>query len=293
MVWVKLGLAVILVVAASLAVLVSCSSTFNARAYSALQGDNKPYSPFEIADGLYYVGANGVSSYALETDIGLILIDGGYAETAPIILSNLAELGFAPTDVTLLLNSHGHMDHAAGLAPLKEATGASLAATPESAAELARGGRDDFYLGDYMAFASVTADILLSDGDALDWGGRAITPISTPGHTRGCTSWAFEVSVQGETRSALLICSLSILQYPLVDNKKWPGIAGAFQKTFDTLERQPCEVFLTVHGRLMDLDGKKSRIGGDPSAFIDPEGCRSYIAYARDRFEDRLASQME
>ncbi|MEM9739611.1 MAG: subclass B3 metallo-beta-lactamase [Pseudomonadota bacterium] len=288
--YIALGL---LLVIAGLATLVTCSPAFNARAYSALQGDNKPMAPFSIADGLHYIGASNVASYAIETQDGLIVIDGGYAETVPIILENLATLGFKPSDVSLILNTQSHMDHAAGLAPLKAATGARLAALPASSEELARGGRDDFFLGNYMAYAPIQADIILKDAEPFEWGGKTLTPLNTAGHTRGCTSWVFEAEIEGAPHQALLICSLAILRYKLVDNEKWPGIANAFQATFDLLENTPCDVFLEVHGFNFDLEEKRAALADNPTAFVDPEGCRRYISYNRLQFENRLAAQSD
>lgn len=72
---------------------------------------NRPVEPFRIADGLYYVGANEIAAYLFTTPDGHILLDGGFAETAPLIAESLAKLGFALADVEILLNSHAHLDH--------------------------------------------------------------------------------------------------------------------------------------------------------------------------------------
>ncbi|MEQ1491462.1 MAG: MBL fold metallo-hydrolase, partial [Terricaulis sp.] len=96
------------------------------RAYAFAQQDNNPEPPVEIAQGVYWVGASDVASYAIDTGDGLIVIDGGYTETAPQVLANLRALGFEPSDVRILLNTHAHFDHAAGLAAIKAASGAQL-----------------------------------------------------------------------------------------------------------------------------------------------------------------------
>src|SRR5690349_4043696 len=84
---------------------------------------NRPVAPFRISDDIYYVGASDVTSFLIVTDAGLIVTDGGFAETAPQILANIKTLGFDPKNVKILLNSHAHFDHDGGLAALKEATG--------------------------------------------------------------------------------------------------------------------------------------------------------------------------
>jgi metallo-beta-lactamase class B len=49
-----------------------------------------PDEPFRIAGTLYYVGATGVTAFLLTGPEGHVLIDGGYPETAPLIIGNLA-----------------------------------------------------------------------------------------------------------------------------------------------------------------------------------------------------------
>ena len=63
-----------------------------------------PDEPFQIAGNLYYVGAAGVTSFLLTGPEGHVLIDGGYPETAPLIVASIARLGFHITDVKVLLN---------------------------------------------------------------------------------------------------------------------------------------------------------------------------------------------
>ena len=55
-----------------------------------------------------------------------MIIDGGLQGTAPIIRNSVLKLGYEISDVKILLNTHAHFDHAAGLAWLKEETGAEL-----------------------------------------------------------------------------------------------------------------------------------------------------------------------
>lgn len=59
---------------------------------------NQPITPFRIVGNVYYVGASDVASYLIKTSGGLILLDGGFAETAPQIERNIARLGFRLSD---------------------------------------------------------------------------------------------------------------------------------------------------------------------------------------------------
>ena len=51
---------------------------------------NQPVEPYRIAGNLYYVGASDVTSYLITTPEGHILLDGGFAETAPLIEASVS-----------------------------------------------------------------------------------------------------------------------------------------------------------------------------------------------------------
>jgi metallo-beta-lactamase class B len=263
------------------------------RAYSFAQQDNNPEPPVEIAPGVYFVGASDVASYAIDTGDGLILIDGGYADTAPQILANLRTLGFEPSDVRILLNTHAHFDHAAGLAALKEATGAELYASPADAALLRAGGRGDFFLRDFFRYPAVSVDRELRDGETITLGSATLTAHFTPGHTKGCTSWTFPVTMHdGSVQQALVICSLSTLSYDFTDNPAYPNIVSDYRRTYETLSALPCDVFLGAHGRWFDLPGRRLRVAaGDRNAFVAPEECSAFLAESRAAFEAEAARQ--
>lgn len=64
-----------------------------------------PDEPLRIAGNLYYVGATGVTVFLLTGPEGHVLIDGGYPETAPLIIASVARLGF---DIEPVLPSRSH-----------------------------------------------------------------------------------------------------------------------------------------------------------------------------------------
>lgn len=263
------------------------------RAYSFFQNDNAARPPTQIARGVYFVGAADIAAYAIDTGRGLILIDAGYEDTAPQVLANLRALGFSPRDVRILLNTHAHFDHAAGLARIKRESGAQLYASPLDAMELRRGGAGNFYLRDFFRYPPVQVDHELHDGEQVTLGDRTLTAHFTPGHTKGCTSWTFPVTLaDGRTAQALVICSLSTLTFRLVDNPGYPNIVSDYRHTYDVLQNLPCEVFLGAHGRWFDLEGKRTRVAhGERDAFYDPQGCRTFLEESRQRFEAELARQ--
>lgn len=259
---------------------------------SAFAAMNQPQAPFKIADNLYYVGASDLTSYLIVTRDGAILIDGGLERTAPMILEHIRTLGFDPKTVKYLLNSHAHFDHAGGLAALKAATGATFVASAPDAPVLAAGGANDFALKN-ATFPPIRADRIIADGESVTLGGVSITAHVTAGHTKGCTTWTLPVTIDGKRETALFLCSLSVLQqFRLIGDPNYPAQAADFEKSFASLKTLKCDVFLASHGSFFGLKDKfaKLRAGAKPNPFIDPQGCRAFLAKAEAYFDQRLAA---
>ncbi len=254
---------------------------------------NQPVEPFRILGNLYYVGANSVTAFLITTDDGHILIDGGFDETVPLIKASVEKLGFRLEDVEILLNSHAHFDHAGGLARLQEATGARFIASELEAPILERGGLGDDLLGDEAPFPKVRIDRRLKDRDVVEHGGMRLTAHVTAGHTRGCTSWAFEIADSGRSHLAVSICSLSVLEgMKFAEPATYPGIARDFERSFERLESLPCDVFLASHAGFFGMKEKRERMAqGDAEAFVDREGYRRYVERASQRFEQAVADE--
>lgn len=253
---------------------------------------NEPVEPFQIAQGLWWVGASDVASYLIQTNRGLILLDGGYESTAPQILANIRRLGFDPTQVKILLNSHAHIDHAGGLAALKAATGATLYASREDGRLMARGGREDFFLGDRAAYPPVKPDRTLGDGQRVKLGEVTLTAHITAGHTKGCTTWTFPVTVAGQVRQAMILCSNTVLPgYRLAGQESYRGIATDYEKSYRFWRSAPCEVFLASHGQFFGMSEKRKRIGAERNPFVDPQGCKAFFDKGYAAFRAELAKQ--
>lgn len=83
------------------------------------------------------------------------------------------------------INTHVHADHITGTGILR-----ALLPSCQSAISKAGGGQ---------------ADVLLEDGDALEYGEQVLECRSTPGHTNGCTTFVDLVNEMAFTGDALLI----------------------------------------------------------------------------------------
>lgn len=277
--------------------LLLCLTLLASTSHAALSPDesswNQLVKPFRIIGDVYYVGASDVTSYLIATPKGLILLDSGFAETAPQVTANIAALGFKPHDVKVLLNSHAHYDHAGGLAALKRMTHATLAVSAADAALMAAGGKGDPQFGDKYTYEPVQTDRILQDGDTVELGGVIMTAHLTPGHTKGCTTWTLRVTDGGKPYDVVFLCGVTTPGYQLVSNAAYPGVVTDFIRSFATLRSFPCDVFLGAHGRYYGLQDKLARLQrhepGNP--FVDPQGYRDYLAKAEQAFRQKVEEQ--
>lgn len=257
---------------------------------------NQPVEPYQIIGNVYYVGASDITSYLITTPQGHILLDGGFEETVPIIRESVKKLGFKIEDVKILINTHAHYDHAAGLAELKKLTGAAFHVSEKDAPLHARGGKDDFAFGDRFPYPPVTADRLLKDGDTVTLGGVTLTAHLTPGHTPGNTTWTMKAEEGGKSYDVAFVSSPTINPGVVLTNKpSYPGIADDYARTFRVLKSLPCEVFLGSHANFFDGLGKAERLrkGETPNPFIDPKGCRAFIEQREKIYQDQLAKERQ
>jgi metallo-beta-lactamase class B len=234
-----------------------------------------------------------VTAFLVTTPRGHILIDAGYAETAPQIKSNVARLGFKIGDVKILLTTQAHFDHAGGLAELKRASGARLLASREDAALMASGGKGDFAFGDRLPYEPVATDRTIADGEKISLGGVTLKAIATPGHTKGCTAFTTTVREGGKKYEVVFFGSTTAPGYQLVGNEKYPNLVADYERTFRVSKALRPDVFLASHGSFFDLAGKaeRARKGASPNPFIDPESYRRYIGETEKTFRAQLLQE--
>jgi metallo-beta-lactamase class B len=256
-----------------------------------------PYEPFKVADNLYYVGTAGLASWLLTTPKGHILIDGAMPTSGKMIEGNVVKLGFKPADVKILLNTHAHFDHSGGLADLKVATGGKLYAAAGDRQALETGtyvGSEDVKAFD---FKPVKVDFVLKDGQQVSLGGTTLTAHMTPGHSGGCTTWTFPLTVDGAKRQALLYCSTSVAANRLVSKAKgpqYPGIVADYRKSFAKLKTMRADVFLAPHAEQFGLAEKRAKLAaGGASPFVDPSELQKVVAASEAAFHRDLAKQQE
>lgn len=272
----------------TLAFVLLCLSTGSgvARADSA-------FPAHRVAGNTYYVGSRELASYLVTTPEGHFLINSSFEETVPLIRGAVESLGFKMKDVKYLLASHAHSDHVAGHARMRELTGAKVLVM-EGDDEVVRSGGVGQYLYADSRWPECPVDHVLKDGERVTLGGVTLVARRTPGHTRGCTTWTWQETVDGRPLDVVVIGSPNVNPgYRLVANADYPQIADDFSQTFKVLRELPCDVFLGAHGNYYDLLSKYERMEkkapGNP--FIDPQGYQAYVALKEATFRKKLADQ--
>lgn len=158
----------------------------------------------QLADGVWRIPtapADLVNSFLLADDDGLVLVDAGLKRAHRAVLAALAQLGRAPGEVTRVLLTHGHPDHAGGLAAVVRATGAAVE-THERDASYVREGRaprrDPSALSGRLlerlpgqGWEPVEVTGTFRDGDVLPVAG-GVRVLHTPGHSPGHCSFLLE-----------------------------------------------------------------------------------------------------
>ena len=159
----------------------------------------------------------------------------------------------------------------------------SLAATPTSTTPPTK--RCIFHLRTSIAFCTTA--------DTVSLGGVTLTAHLTAGHTKGTTTWTFDIPDAGRTLHVVIVGSPNVNPgYKLVHNARYPQIAADYKHQFEVLKNLPCDIFLGAHGGYFDLAEKYPRFkAGDRNAFIDPAGYQAYIADRQQAFEAELKKQ--
>jgi glyoxylase-like metal-dependent hydrolase (beta-lactamase superfamily II) len=172
---------------------------------------------FEVAEGIHRIplplpmdGLRAVNVYAIETEDGLTLVDGGWAlaESRTALDKGLAAMGRDVHDITRFLVTHAHRDHYTQALVVRREVGAhvSLGIGDRATVDIVAAGSDDPTAAQLLragapdvarSWASLVAgqrpdpadwehpDTWLEGDHRLQVGTRTLEAVATPGHTQG------------------------------------------------------------------------------------------------------------
>lgn len=263
---------------------------------SAAMADNavwsQPTRPFRVVGNIYYVGTKGLSAYLITSGKEAILLDGTLKDTASLVEDNIAALGFKLSDVKIIVTSHAHYDHVAGVAQIKRDSGASLYAIAADRWALENGLHDGETTYRRGTFPPVKVDHVLADGDVVTLGDIRVKATLTPGHTPGCTTWSTSATEAGRVLEVVFPCSVTVAGNKLFGNRRYPGIVADFNASFDRLAAMKADVVLPAHPEFADVLGRAARRdAGNKDAFVDPDLLGQIVEKSRAAFKKELAKQ--
>ena len=222
-----------------------------------------------LAPGVYRIPTLGdfINSFAfLDPDGQVTLVDCGIARAPRRIVEALAGIGRTPADVTRIVLTHAHADHAGGAHEMVQRTAATGVEIHEDDAPFAMAGRSAPTAGSTMGrlmsrgpatrFTPFPVVMELGDGQVVDVGG-GLRVVHTPGHTPGHISLLHE-------SSGVLITGDAI--FNMASRMSWPiaAVCTSFpqnQQSAHVLGELEYDVVAFTHGPEI-RDNARDRVRG-------------------------------
>ncbi|WP_084607283.1 MBL fold metallo-hydrolase [Sulfurospirillum arcachonense] len=242
--------------------------------------NNTPLKPTKVFDNVYCIGSVSVTTWAIKTSEGIILIDSMWDDNdAKMIEKGMIELGLDPKDLKYILVSHGHGDHYGGAKYLADKYHAKVAMTKvdtDFMNTLNKGPN-----GPRSPKAPVS--MFLKDGDVVTLGDRSVKILVTPGHTPGGMSFIFPVMNDGEKHNAILWGGTGIPR----DMKSKLAYKKSVEHFITEAKKVNADVSLTAHlfigSGFDDLKAAGIRKKGEKNPFIlGKDGIQKYYTQMRE-----------
>jgi metallo-beta-lactamase class B len=255
----------------------------------------KPLAPLRIVGNLYYVGTYDLAVYLITTSAGNILINTGVNDSVAPIRANIEKLGFKFADIKLLLATHGHWDHVAGMAEIKRLTGARMLMHEEDAPLVESGGSMDYRFpnGRGPVYEPLKVDQRIKEGDKIKLGDVELTAIHHPGHTKGSTSFTYSVKEGGRDYKVLIVNMGSINPGVMVTGMPaFPNITDAYATTLKRQKELNPDIWVASHAGQFNMHQKyKPGDAYDPKRFVDPDGYQAKIQFYEKLYNAQLQKE--
>ena len=273
----------------SLALLAAATPAAWSVACAGKDGWSDPAPPVRVFANVYDVGTCGITVLLITSPKGHILIDGGPPDAAPLVVANIASLGFRLRDVKTILSSHEHADHAGGIAELRRRSGARVLvlAAGRATLETGRSANDDPQNGSLPGFAPIEIARTLRDGEVVRVGPLALTAHATPGHSPGSTSWTWRSCAGATCLNMAYADSVSAVSAASYRFSAHPAYVANFRAGMARLAAIRCDLLLTPHPSASKMP---ERFAGR-LPMTDPNACQAYAATGLRNLDERLAKE--
>lgn len=259
--------------------------------------------PFRVAGNLYFIGNKEVASYLIDTGSGLIIIDTGYDCTAGQFFHSIWELGYNPKDVKMIFHTHNHCDHTAATNLLVQLSGATTYMSQKDGADMvvalekAEAEISAMACAVPARAAQFVPDVYTKDGDAFTLGNTTIRCIDTPGHSKGCQSFFFNVTEEnGKHYTAAIHGGIGIntLHQAFMDMTDYQNAREDFFGHIQRIIDWPVDIYLSSH-TFQNYTEEKLRQRAEspdgPNPFIDPTEWKRILTTAWDMGHEMIEQE--
>lgn len=251
--------------------------------------------PFRLYGKLWHIGGKSSPSYLFDTGDGLLLLDTGYPKNGYFMIQNIHDLGFNPRKIRWILHSHGHFDHFGCTRALAEMTGAKtyLGAADR---DIANGKLDLSWAKELGSQYDepFEPDVLIHDGDVLNFGNLSFRCVAAPGHTAGTMAYFFDLEENGVVKHAAMHGGIGFNSMALSFLHKY-GLSADCRRQFleglAKLKKEPVDVVVANHIPTNHSLEKVARREADPKGpnpFVDPTEWVRFLTDTEKRFEEFL-----
>ena len=218
-----------------------------------------------------------IASYLVIGPEGPVLVETGPCSTLPRLQSELARYGCSPTDMSDVLVTHIHLDHAGaagwwaqqGTRVHLHRFGAPHLIEPSKLLSSARriyGNRMDELWGDIIP-APAERVHSLQDGDLVQAGGLSFLALDTPGHARHHMVYLLgDVAFTGDA-AGIRLPGQSYIQVPTVPPE---FDLGEWQESIARIRaRSPAKLYLTHFGPVNEVEAHLSTVASLLSEYAE------------------------
>lgn len=226
-------------------------------------------TPTRVFDNLYFVGSQSLSSWAITTSRGIILIDAlRNAEEARLVIEpSMRSLGLDPSHIRHIVVTHGHGDHYGGVRYLVERYRPRVVMSAIDWAEVAKPvlQLDAPHWGRPPA-----RDMAVRDGHRLRLGNTIIELPVARTHTPGTISPIFTVR-DGSRRHRVLLWGGTGFNFgPSVERLE--SYAASADRLRVLAQRRGVDVLVSNHprpdGSAARMETLRQRVSGAPHPFV-------------------------
>jgi metallo-beta-lactamase class B len=219
--------------------------------------------PGKAFDNLYFVGSKWVSTWAITTSDGIILIDAmdNEEEAARIVEGGLKTLGLDPAMVKTIIVTHGHGDHYGGANYFVQKYKSRIVASDIDWTMMETKLEFDTPLWGRPP----KRDVSVVDGQQIRLGDTVVDILITPGHTMGTISPIFDVRSGSDKHRALLWggTAFNFGRKP----ERLKAYVDATARTRDVARQQGVDVFISNHNQ---YDGAVDKLAASASGGSNP-----------------------